>query len=85
VIPAAKTAHPVSSARRVTSLIATEVKSSVLDARGTEKPASLALSVEAAEIAEGVTGSCLEYASKLFSEINIFYSEMQLFDQNKWL
>ena len=71
VRPAARTAHPVSGARRATSPMSTEERSSAPDARGSERPASLALFVEAAKIAEGVIGSCLEYASKLFSEMQV--------------
>jgi hypothetical protein len=66
---AARTAHPVSGARRATSPMSTEERSSAPDARGSERPASLALFVVAAEIAGRVIGSCLEYASKLFSEM----------------
>ena len=71
VSPATRTAHPVSGARRATSPMSTEARSSDPDARGSERPASLALFVEAAKIAEGVIGSCLEYASKLFSEMQV--------------
>ena len=66
---AARTVHPVSGARRATSPMSTEERSSAPDARGSERPASLAPFVEAAEIAGRVIGSCLECASKLFSEM----------------
>ena len=65
---AARTAHPVSGARRATSPMSTAERSSAPDARGSERPASLAPFVEAAEIAGEVIGSCPEYASRLFSE-----------------
>ena len=58
---AARMAYPVSGVRRASSPISMEERSSALDIRGSERPASLALFVVAAEIAGRVIGSYMEY------------------------